>query len=126
MITTKAYVNDRRINKGTLFFPRYHMDVVRKLVAHAAENGVGQTYLIQHSAGSGKSNSTTWTAYRLIETYPQNSLVSGAKDMERPLFESVIVVTDRRDELELYRILAGDTAFKSAMQQSLRQFVEVL
>ena len=49
------------LNKRTLFFPRYHqMDVVRKLVAHAAKEGVGQTYLIQHSAGSGKSNSITW------------------------------------------------------------------
>ena len=40
------------------------------LLAHAATNGVGQTYLIQHSAGSGKSNSITWAAYQLIEVYP--------------------------------------------------------
>ena len=52
------------LNKRTLFFPRYHqLDVVRKLVAHVGEHGVGQTYLIQHSAGSGKSNSITWAAY---------------------------------------------------------------
>ena len=54
----------------TLFFPRYHqLDVVRKILDHAEEHGVGQTYLIQHSAGSGKSHSITWTAYQLIELY---------------------------------------------------------
>lgn len=81
----------------TLFFPRYHqMDVVRKIIADASEKGVGQTYLIQHSAGSGKSNSITWAAYQLIETYPVNENVPGAKSIEQPLFDSVIVVTDRR------------------------------
>ena len=83
--------------KRTLFFPRYHqLDVVRKLVDHAAQYGVGQTYLIQHSAGSGKSNSITWAAYQLIETYPASSDVAGGKSLEQPLFDSVIVVTDRR------------------------------
>jgi type I restriction enzyme R subunit len=72
----------------TLFFPRYHqLDVVRKLLDHAATHGAGQTYLIQHSAGSGKSNSITWAAYQLIEV---------AGPGERALFDSVIVVTDRR------------------------------
>jgi type I restriction enzyme R subunit len=81
----------------TLFFPRYHqMDVVRKIINHASENGVGQTYLIQHSAGSGKSNSITWAAYQLIETYPENTDVPGNRGVEKPLFDSVIVVTDRR------------------------------
>ena len=85
------------LSKRTLFFPRYHqMDVVRRLVNHAAENGVGQTYLIQHSAGSGKSNSITWAAYQLIETYPNSNDTPGAKSVEQPLFDSVIVVTDRR------------------------------
>ncbi len=86
-----------QLNKRTLFFPRYHqLDVVRNLVKHASENGVGQTYLIQHSAGSGKSNSITWAAYQLIETYPANDSVSGGRGMDQPLFDSVIVVTDRR------------------------------
>ena len=77
------------ISKKTLFFPRYHqLEVVRKILAHAAENGIGHTYLIQHSAGSGKSNSITWAAYQLIELYR-----SGA---QAPLFDSVVVVTDRR------------------------------
>lgn len=85
------------IQTKTLFFPRYHqMDVVRKIIADASAKGVGQTYLIQHSAGSGKSNSITWAAYQLIEAYPENSSVPGVKDLEKPLFDSVIVVTDRR------------------------------
>lgn len=85
------------LNKRTLFFPRYHqMDVVRKLINHASVNGVGQTYLIQHSAGSGKSNSITWAAYQLIECYPETDTVQGAKGADEPLFDSVIVVTDRR------------------------------
>lgn len=86
-----------QLNRRTLFFPRYHqMDVVRKLVDHAAAHGVGQTYLIQHSAGSGKSNSITWAAYQLIETYPVSDNVFGGRGTEHPLFDSVIVVTDRR------------------------------
>lgn len=83
--------------KKTLIFPRYHqLDVVRKLLDHAATTGVGHSYLIQHSAGSGKSNSITWTAYQLIETYPAKPNVRGARGTDQPLFDSVIVVTDRR------------------------------
>lgn len=85
------------IQTKTLFFPRYHqMDVVRKIIADAGTNGVGQTYLVQHSAGSGKSNSITWAAYQLIETYPENENTPGHRGLEQPLFDSVIVVTDRR------------------------------
>lgn len=85
------------LKKRTLFFPRYHqMDVVRKIINHARNNGVGHTYLIQHSAGSGKSNSITWAAYQLIETYPANDRVNGARSVTHPLFDSVVVVTDRR------------------------------
>lgn len=85
------------LKKRTLFFPRYHqMNVVRNLINHAATNGVGHTYLIQHSAGSGKSNSITWAAYQLIETYPVSAGIPGSKGIEQPLFDSVIVVTDRR------------------------------
>ena len=83
--------------KKTLIFPRYHqLDVVRKLLSHAVETGVGHSYLIQHSAGSGKSNSITWAAYQLIETYPAKLDLPGAKALDAPLFDSVIVVTDRR------------------------------
>lgn len=85
------------LSKKNLFFPRYHqLDVVRKLVADASKKGVGQCYLIQHSAGSGKSNSITWAAYQLIETYPEHETVPGSKGVHNPLFDSVVVVTDRR------------------------------
>lgn len=85
------------LGKRTLYFPRYQqLEVVRRLVSHASQAGVGQTYLIQHSAGSGKSNSITWAAFQLIETYPANLSVPGARALDQPLFDSVIVVTDRR------------------------------
>ncbi len=62
------------LNTRTLFFPRYHqLDVVRKIIKDCEEKGVGQKYLIQHSAGSGKSNSITWSAFQLIETYTKNN-----------------------------------------------------
>jgi type I restriction enzyme, R subunit len=83
--------------KKSLIFPRYHqLDVVRSLLDHTSSNGVGHSYLIQHSAGSGKSNSITWAAYQLIETYPAKAGIPGAKALDKPLFDSVIVVTDRR------------------------------
>lgn len=86
-----------KLEKRTLFFPRYHqLDVVRKILSHAGNYGVGHTYLIQHSAGSGKSNSITWSAYQIIEAYPNKQDVPGSKGLEKPLFDSVIVVTDRR------------------------------
>lgn len=85
------------LNSRTLFFPRYHqLDVVRKIIGHVTKQGVGHTYLIQHSAGSGKSNSITWAAFQLIEAYPEHEGVRGAQGTDKPLFDSVIVVTDRR------------------------------
>lgn len=85
------------INTRTLFFPRYHqLDVVRKLINDVSQNGVGKTYLIQHSAGSGKSNSITWSAYQLIEAYPSAENIQGSKGLDYPLFDSVIIVTDRK------------------------------
>lgn len=78
----------KKTTKKTLIFPRYHqLDVVRKLVADVTENGAGKSYLIEHSAGSGKSNSISWTAYRLATIFKKNN---------EPLFKSVIIVTDRR------------------------------
>ena len=86
-----------KLSSRTLYFPRYHqLDVVRKLIDDVSTNGVGKTYLIQHSAGSGKSNSITWSAYQLIEAYPSREGIKGSKGMDYPLFDSVIVVTDRR------------------------------
>ncbi|MCQ2498852.1 MAG: DEAD/DEAH box helicase family protein [Lachnospiraceae bacterium] len=73
--------------KKALIFPRYHqLDVVRKLIADVRVNGTGINYLIQHSAGSGKSNSIAWTAYRLASLHDTDN---------KPVFSSVIVVTDR-------------------------------
>jgi type I restriction enzyme R subunit len=75
--------------KKTLYFPRYHqLDVVRSILAYSKAKGTGQKYLIQHSAGSGKSNSITWLAHQLVELY--------GKDGRSNVFDSIIVVTDRR------------------------------
>ena len=85
------------LDKRTLFFPRYHqLDVVRRLIQDVSEQGAGKRYLIQHSAGSGKSNSITWLAYQLIEAYPRNEKAANSREADRPIFDSVIVVTDRR------------------------------
>lgn len=68
-------------------FPRYHqLDVVESLLADVEENGIGKRYLIQHSAGSGKSNSISWLAHQLI----------GLEENGHPMLDSVLVVTDRR------------------------------
>ena len=84
-------------NAKKLVFPRYHqLDVVSKLTTDVAEKGVGKTYLIEHSAGSGKSNSITWLAYKLIGVCPYAIDAVRAKATNEALFNSVIVVTDRR------------------------------
>jgi type I restriction enzyme R subunit len=80
-------VEGRDIKKETMIFPRYHqLDVVRKLGGNALKNGAGNNYLIQHSAGSGKSNSIAWLAYRLAGLHDH---------ADKRIFDSVIVVTDR-------------------------------
>ena len=91
--------------KTALYFPRYHqLQVVRNLLADAQAHGVGQRYLIQHSAGSGKSHSIPWLGYQLIELYD--------KAGEANLFDSVIVVTDRR-------------VLDRQIDKNIRQFAEV-
>lgn len=73
--------------RRTQIWPRYHQrEVVQKLLAHASAQGVGHRYLIQHSAGSGKSNSIAWLAHQLV----------ALRREEKPVFDSIIVVTDRR------------------------------
>ena len=73
--------------KKRLIFPRYHqLDAVRRLIADVRENGPGQNYLVQHSAGSGKSNTIAWTAYRLASLHDNDN---------KPVFNSVVIVTDR-------------------------------
>lgn len=81
-------LNGIKKKKETVIFPRYHqLDVVRKLTQDAKTKGAGENYLIQHSAGSGKSNSIAWLSYRL------SSLHNMANQR---IFDSVIVITDRR------------------------------
>ncbi len=76
------------IKSKRMIFPRYHqLDVVTKLLADVKENGAGKSYLIQHSAGSGKSNSIAWLAHRLSGLHDAN---------DEKIFQSVIIVTDRR------------------------------
>ena len=78
---------DTKKKKEKQIFPRYHqLDVVTKLLSDVRKNGVGRKYLIQHSAGSGKSNSIAWLAHQLV----------GLEQNGRPMLDSVIVVTDRR------------------------------
>lgn len=80
-------LDGRKVTKETMLFPRYHqLDAVRKLVADAREKGTGHNYLVQHSAGSGKSNSIAWLAHRLASLY---------NDQDEKVFDSIIVVTDR-------------------------------
>lgn len=74
--------------KETIIFPRYHqMEVVRNISDHARKVGSGNNYLIQHSAGSGKSNSIAWLAYRLSSLHDA---------VNNRIFDSVIVITDRK------------------------------
>lgn len=94
----------RQFKKETLVFPRYHQwDVVNKLVGAARSEGPGHKYLIQHSAGSGKSNSIAWTAHQLSSLYDDG----GNKQ-----FDSVIIVTDR-------------TVLDAQLQETIYQFEHV-
>lgn len=77
----------KRHRKETMVFPRYHqLTAVRKLVAHAQAHGAGHNYLVQHSAGSGKSNSIAWLAHRLSCLHDER---------DEKIFHSVVVITDR-------------------------------
>ena len=85
IVETKDEKTGRK--KRVQIWPRYHqLDVVRRLLADASDRGVGPKYLIQHSAGSGKSNSIAWLAHQLIGLQREGQII----------FDSVIVVTDRR------------------------------
>lgn len=83
-------VNGKRVKQVSkkIIFPRYHqLDVVTKLIDDVKTNGSGKNYLIQHSAGSGKSNSIAWLSYRLANLHDKDN---------NYIFTSVIIVTDRR------------------------------
>jgi len=74
--------------KETVIFPRYHqLDVVRKIETDIKEHKVGRNYLVQHSAGSGKTNSISWLSHRLAKVHDENN---------EAIFDSIIVITDRR------------------------------
>lgn len=78
----------KKHKKETMIFPRYHqLDAVRQLIFDAKKKGSGHNYLIQHSAGSGKSNSIAWLAHRLASLHDDN---------DQKVFDTVIVITDRR------------------------------
>src|SRR5690606_17459210 len=86
--TEEIEIEGKIFKKDKLIFPRFHqLDAVRKIVADAIVNGAGKNYLIQHSAGSGKSNSIAWLAYRLSSLH---------NETDERIFDSVIVVTDRK------------------------------
>ncbi len=86
--TDTIEIDGKSFKKEKMIFPRYHqLDVVRDITANVKQNGAGKNYLVQHSAGSGKSNSIAWLAYRL-------SSLHNADDQR--IFDSIIVVTDRR------------------------------
>ena len=95
----------RKTGKKSLIFPRYHqLDAVRRLVVDACEKGPGQRYLIQHSAGSGKSNSISWLAHQLSVLHDS---------LDQRVFDSIIVITDRR-------------VLDKQLQQTVQQFEQTL
>lgn len=107
--------------KRAQIFPRYHqLHVVQKLLADAGQHGPGKRYLIQHSAGSGKSNSIAWLAHQLI----------GLEKDDQPVFDSIIVVTDRRildqqirDTIKQFAQV-GATLGHAERSGDLRKFIE--
>jgi type I restriction enzyme R subunit len=89
--------------KRKQIFPRYHqLDLVRKLLVHAGKTGTGHCYLVQHSAGSGKSNSIAWLGHQLVEL----------KKEDAPIFDEIIVVTDRK-------------VLDKQIKDTIRQFAQV-
>jgi type I restriction enzyme R subunit len=112
----------RRIEKETMIFPRYHqLDAVRKIVRVSAQEGAGKNYLIQHSAGSGKTNSISWLSHRLASLHDAS---------DQKIFDCVLVITDRRvldDQLQdaIYQIEHAQGVVK-AIDQDSKQLAEAL
>ena len=125
--TEKSRQNGRTVNvtRKKLIFPRFHqLDVVRKLIFDVKEYGSGRNYLIQHSAGSGKSNSIAWTAYRLASLHNADN---------EPVFTSVVIVTDRRNlDAQLQDTVTGfdhtlgsvETIDEKKTSQDLKQAID--
>lgn len=121
-----AMVSEEKDEKGrkkkNLIFPRYHqIDVVRNILKDVEERGAGGRYLIQHSAGSGKSNSITWLAHQLVEL----------KRDGNPPFDSIIVVTDRiildkqiRENIKRFAHVSSTVGAVTDGAQQLRKFIE--
>ena len=109
-----------RVKKKQIF-PRFHqLDVVRKLLVHASKNGAGTRYLIEHSAGSGKSNSIAWLAHQL----------TGVKKGDGGVFDTIIVITDRtilddqiKDTIKQFDHV-GATVGHADHSGDLRRFIE--
>lgn len=112
----------RRVTKEAVIFPRYHqLDAVRKLIAASRADGSGQNYLVQHSAGSGKTNSISWLSHRLA------SLHNAA---DEKVFDCVVVITDRRildQQLQdaIYQIEHAQGVVK-AIDEDSKQLAEAL
>ena len=119
IVETKDEKTGRK--KAVQIWPRFHqLDVVRKLLAAARRDGVGKRYLIQHSNGSGKSNSIAWLAHQLI----------GLAKEGAPVFDSIIVVTDRlildqqiRDTVKQFAQVSATVGHAEA-SGDLRKFIQ--
>jgi type I restriction enzyme, R subunit len=112
----------RRVVREALIFPRYHqLDAVRKIVATSRQEGSGRNYLIQHSAGSGKTNSISWLSHRLASLHDE---------ADKKIFDCVVVITDRRvldRQLQdaIYQIEHAQGVVK-AIDQDARQLAAAL
>lgn len=137
VVKKKKPVRDKKTGKKkeveteSVVWPRYHqLDAVRKMLEATKRNGVGQKFLIQHSAGSGKSNSITWLAYQLV----------GLLDGTKPLLDSVIIVTDRvnldnqiRDNINAFKRLQNivewadsSTTLKDALENGKKIIITIV
>lgn len=111
-VEEKTSDQGKKICKESLIFPRYHqLEAVRTLLAAVAREGVGHNYLVEHSAGSGKSNTIAWLAHRLSSLH---------NDQDQRLFDSVVVITDR---LVLDRQLQ-DTIYQFDHRQGVVQKID--
>ena len=137
VVKKKKTIKDKKTGKKkeveteSIVWPRYHqLDAVRKMLDATKKNGVGQKFLIQHSAGSGKSNSITWLAYQLV----------GLLDGTQPLLDSVIIVTDRvnldnqiRDNINAFKRLQNivewadsSTTLKDALENGKKIIITIV
>lgn len=125
LVSVETSTNEQGEEKQSeaLIFPRYHqLDAVRGLIAHARKSGVGNNYLIQHSAGSGKTKTISWLAHRLSSLHD---------DADQKIFDSAIVISDRRvidkqlrDEVQQFEQTSGVVAAIDQGSAQLREALE--